>query len=106
MLVVLSDASVKSENVLDEASYAINKGKRVIPLMVDNCEVPFRLAHFHHINFTKDYNKGLQQLLSTLNVKPTSIETTYVPRDKSQTTGSQALKPKRRLLVPLILSAS
>lgn len=66
MLVVLSDASVKSENVLDEVSYAIKKGKKVIPLLIDNCEVPFRIARFQQIDFTKNYDAGLSLLTRTL----------------------------------------
>ncbi len=66
MLVVLSDTSVKSENVLDEVSYAIKKGKKVIPLLIDNCEVPFRIARFQQIDFTKNYSAGLELLTRTL----------------------------------------
>ena len=66
MLVVLSDSSVKSNNVLDEVSYAINKGKKVIPLLFDECEVPFRIARFQHVDFTKNYNTGLQVLIRAL----------------------------------------
>ncbi len=66
MLVVLSRSSVKSENVLDEVSFAIKKNKRVIPLLIDDCEVPFRIARFQQIDFTSNYDAGLELLSRTL----------------------------------------
>ena len=68
MLVILSPVSVKSENVLDEVSFAISKQKRVIPVLYRECDVPFRLARLQHIDFRTDYARGLQLLLKALGV--------------------------------------
>lgn len=43
MIVVLSPASVGSNNVMDEVSYALESGKTVIPILMSECKSPFRL---------------------------------------------------------------
>lgn len=68
LIVVLSHTSVKSQNVLDEVSYAISQEKRIVPLMLENCSIPFRLARFQYIDFTKNYDTAFQYLLKTLNI--------------------------------------
>lgn len=64
LLLVLSPSSVQSENVLDEASFALDGGKRIIPLLIEPCTVPFRFARKQYVDFTTDYNTGFQNLLS------------------------------------------
>ena len=70
ILIVLSATSAKSQNVLDEVSYAIEQKKRIVPLMIKPCAVPFRLARFQYIDFTKDYDTAFQKLLTTLHAAP------------------------------------
>jgi hypothetical protein len=67
VIVILSDAFVKSANVMDEVSYAISKGKRIYPLMVETCPVPFRLARLQYIDFTRDYESSFEDLLKAMN---------------------------------------
>ncbi|MBE7170783.1 MAG: TIR domain-containing protein [Williamsia sp.] len=70
LLIVLSEASVKSQNVMDEVSYAIEQHKRVVPVMIEDCVPPFRLARFQYIDFRNDYEVAFQQLLKTLQAPP------------------------------------
>ncbi len=67
-IVILSPYSVSSENVLDEVNFAINAGKKIIPLLIRKCEVPFRLERFQYIDFTKNYQQAIGQLFSDLNI--------------------------------------
>ena len=67
VLVVLSKASVESDNVLDEITYAFQKGKRIIPVLSEECNVPLRLARLQHIDFTGNYKNGYSILLEVLN---------------------------------------
>ena len=39
-LVVLSEASEKSKNVMDEVAYAIEEKKVIIPLLFQKCNIP------------------------------------------------------------------
>jgi hypothetical protein len=75
VLAIMSVTSTKSTNVMDEISYAIGQGKRIIPLVIDDCEVPFRLARLQYIDFTGNYDSAFANLLQTLNPGLTSKET-------------------------------
>ena len=66
ILVILSQSSVDSDNVLNEVYYAIDKGKDIIPIKIDECEIPFGLHRLHYIDFKTNYNESLKQLLATL----------------------------------------
>src|SRR5579859_1339004 len=50
MLVMLSQSSVSSQNVADEWSYFIDKRKRILPVMLQQCEVPFRLSRRQRVD--------------------------------------------------------
>ena len=80
-LIILSPASIKSQNVKDEIGYAIDTGKHILPLMIKQCEVPFRLRRFQYVDFTKDdldeYKERLREtkaLLSNTHELPTATE--------------------------------
>src|SRR5215831_3427928 len=55
MVLILSPASVNSTNVMDEVSFALEKGKTVIPIVYQDCEVPFRLRRVQHVDFRQNY---------------------------------------------------
>lgn len=72
-----------SKNVLDEVYFALEQGKRVIPVIVKDADTPYRLQRIQHVDFSISYSRGLNQLLSELkgvntpssvsNVIPTSL---------------------------------
>jgi len=66
MLVILSPTSVASSNVLAEAAFAIDEGKEVIPVLVRECKIPFRLRPFQYADFRSEYTVGLEELFATL----------------------------------------
>ena len=68
-IIVLSPTSVASENVLDELSYAINEKKRIIPILLQNCELPYRIARVQFVDFTKNYQTGFHHLVSEITQK-------------------------------------
>jgi uncharacterized protein YecT (DUF1311 family) len=69
MLVVLSESSVDSTNVLDEVSFALERQKTVIPILYRDCVIPFRVRRIQYIDFRTDYAHGLKELLKTLGVE-------------------------------------
>ncbi|MBI2730257.1 MAG: toll/interleukin-1 receptor domain-containing protein [Sphingobacteriales bacterium] len=71
LLIILSPNSVASENVMDEVSYALEEGKKVIPILHANCETPFRLRRLQRIDFTTDYKTGFNHLMESLGLKET-----------------------------------
>jgi hypothetical protein len=66
-MVLLSNTSVASQNVKDEISYAIDHNKSIVPLLLESCEIPFRLRRVQYVDFTsRSFSEGLQVVLSIL----------------------------------------
>ncbi len=68
MLLILSPASARSDNVRNEISYALEAGKIIIPVLYRDCVVPLRLQRTQRIDFRADYARGLAALLQHLKV--------------------------------------
>jgi hypothetical protein len=66
MLAVLSPKSVSSQNVLDEIGYALSKKKPIIPVLHQDCEVPYRLNRIQYVDFRTAYDEPLKHLLSAI----------------------------------------
>ncbi len=69
-MVILTPEAIESQNVKDEIGYAIDSGKRILPVLLQQCDIPFRLRRFHYVDFTMlDYNLGVEtaeKLLTSL----------------------------------------
>jgi len=97
MLVLLSEQSVSSENVKDEYSYAIEQGKRVFPVLLEDCQIPFRLKRLQYTDFSKDPKQGLQDLLESLKIdKSKSATVLEAPVKKPRTASQQAVQKARK----------
>lgn len=81
VLVILSPASVRSNNVLDEVSFALEENKRVVPVRRDECEIPFRLKRLQYIDFAQSYDNGLTELRAALGSAGTLSWTVPSPGD-------------------------
>ncbi len=68
VLVILTPASTASTNVMDEVSFALESGKKIIPVLLEDCLAPFRLRRLQRIDFTSDYTTGFSQLIISLNL--------------------------------------
>ena len=66
MVVILSPRSVESDNVADEISYAIDRGKPVLPVMIESCSLPLRITRMQMIDATGSYERALQQCLEAI----------------------------------------
>lgn len=95
-LIILSPDSIKSQNVKDEIGYAIDSGKHILPVMIKQCEVPFRIRRFQHVDFTKDdYDERFGEInallsntnqLQTANDAEKNITQTQKPSSSSKKT--------------------
>jgi len=69
-MIILTPASIASENVKDEIGYAIDHGKRILPVLLEECDVPLRLRRFQYVDFTtKSFEEGFEsakELLKSL----------------------------------------
>ncbi len=70
LLVVLSPASAKSQNVLDEVSYALDERRTVLPILLQTGSIPFRLKRVQYIDFTGDFDAAYRQLVAALDALP------------------------------------
>jgi len=66
LIVILSPASMASENVMDEVSYAIEEKKDIVPVIFEDCERPLRMRRLQYIDFAADYAAALKKLLCLL----------------------------------------
>ena len=66
IVVVLSPRSVVSDNVADEISFAIDGGKSVLPVMIEKCNLPLRIARKQVVDATANYQKALDQCVAEL----------------------------------------
>jgi len=101
VLAIISDTSIQSKNVMDEVSYAIGQEKRIIPLILESCPIPFRLARLQHVDFTKDYDSALEYLLKALKAP----DTTAITPQPSVSNKAAATSPGRSLRTTILLSA-
>lgn len=69
-LFIMTPASITSENAKDEVGYAIDHGMRILPVLLEECEIPLRLRRLQYVDFTqKSFNEGIKSakdLLSKL----------------------------------------
>ena len=86
LLIVLSKASVQSEWCKKELSSGLireleEKRVVVLPLLVEECEIPFFLRDKMHADFTIDKDKGLHQVLDAI-AKVTSDSLRRIDHEK------------------------
>jgi hypothetical protein len=89
-MLILTPASMASENVKDEIGYAIDTQKRIVPVLLESASLPLRLRRFQYVDFTsKSYEDGLEsaeRLLRNLSEAPSS------PRIEISTSSQANLK--------------
>jgi hypothetical protein len=66
LIIVLSPASVASQNVLDEVAYALDEQKTLIPILYRECTIPLRLRRFQYLDFRADHDRIRGLLISAL----------------------------------------
>ncbi|NNK61479.1 MAG: toll/interleukin-1 receptor domain-containing protein [Flavobacteriaceae bacterium] len=65
-IIILSKDSVASNHVMDEVGFAIQEHKNVIPLLIEECNIPFRLQRRQFVDFRGDYQMGIGKLIEAL----------------------------------------
>ena len=70
IVLVFSEASNKSEHVLNEVGLAFNHGKKIVPFLLDDSEMcadmQYYLARKHHIKAKANFSKGIEELIGAL----------------------------------------
>jgi hypothetical protein len=106
-MIIITPASAKSENVLDEIGYAIDSGKRILPVLLETATIPLRLRRFQYVDFTsKSFDEGIEsarELLRTLIAQPT-IPHGEVPAE-TQTQAEGEIEATHPIAVPVGMKA-
>ena len=66
VLLILSKTSVNSENVMDEISYAIDEKKKIVPVLIEDCEIPFRIRRLQFIDLSNKKRRDFEPLIAAL----------------------------------------
>lgn len=82
MVLILSRYSVNSENVMDEVSFALGENKTVIPVLIEDCDVPFRLRRLPTYDLRKDFVFGMNSLLKALDLDAAENQTDWNDLEK------------------------
>ncbi len=90
-LIILSPASVESENVQDEIAGALDENKIIVPVLLRDCKTPLRLRRLQRVDFTGEFQSALHELLEDLNVSPPT---------NTQTQPPQSLPPAEKIITP------
>jgi len=69
LLIIFSPDAVESKRVMAEVFIALSKNKRIVPVLYKPCKIPYRLERLSHVDFTGDFDRGLERLLSDLAIK-------------------------------------
>jgi CheY-like chemotaxis protein len=93
LLFIASKASVESRNVGDEINFALVENKHIVPILIEECKLPFRIARIQNIDFRGNYQDALNLLLAEL------------PKDETQNPPKADIKgldwhEELRLLLP------
>ena len=68
VVMIISKDSVKSKWLNKELDIAIKANKKILPILIDNVNLPEQVSSIKYADFNKDYNKGLTDLLESLNI--------------------------------------
>ena len=67
MVVIVSPASVESDEVTSEYTSFLKRRKTVIPVLYKECEMPYRLDTFEYADFfSREYEEAMEELLLSL----------------------------------------
>ena len=98
-MVILTPASIASDNAKDEIGYAIDHGKRILPVLLEDCEIPLRLRRFQYVDFTRmNYTEGVRsakELLARLIEEESAPTVTKIPASKERLTQPSKMRSAR-----------
>jgi TIR domain-containing protein len=71
-VIILSPRSAASEHVADEVACALEDHKHIIPILIEKCTIPMRLARLQFIDATSDYDNALARFQLIIGAAPGS----------------------------------
>ena len=68
-MLILSPTSVESQNVQDEVSIAINTNKKMVPILIKECELPMRWQRKQYADLANNPDKAIHDILQFLGLQ-------------------------------------
>lgn len=106
MLLVLSPASMKSQNVRDEMAFALKRNRLIVPVLYKDCDddIPYRIQRLQHVDLRGKSEYSVGQVLRALNVpvRPMPLLSSTLgiapgPKDEPALPGLGVFSDARRL---------
>jgi len=67
MVLIMSPSSMESTNVEDEWNYYLDKGRPILPVLYQGCDIPYRLHKFQYVDFTLlDFDDAMLRVVGDL----------------------------------------
>ena len=68
-MLILSPTSVESQNVQDEVSIAINTNKKMVPILIKDCDLPMRWQRKQYADLAHNPDKAIHDILQFLGLQ-------------------------------------
>ena len=102
-MILLSETSAASQNVKDEIGYALDRNLHIIPILIEPCEVPFRLRRVQYVNFTTlRYEEGLKAILENLRSALPGVELRPKKKERKPMHPAMLAQTVNGLLAPFL----
>jgi len=92
-LLILSPSAVDSDEVRAELNLARQENKNVIPVLHQECKIPFRIKHIQYCDFTSNQDAGLRRLFAAFGLKFSSASSPTSSAADAKTSIRQAPSP-------------
>ena len=66
LLLLISSTAVASENVKDEVSIAKSEGMQIVPVLIEQCDLPMRWKRLQYADYTSSPEKAMRRVLEAL----------------------------------------
>ncbi|MEO1286190.1 MAG: TIR domain-containing protein [Chloroflexota bacterium] len=74
MVLILSPASMASNNVEDEWNYYLDKGRPILPILYEPCDIPYRLHKLQYVDFTsQSFDDGVLRVIGDVHSILTTV---------------------------------
>ncbi len=99
-MVILSPVSVESKDVKDEIAYALDAGKKIIPVFYKECKIPLRIRRLNYIDFTSDYNSGKTKIIEAMKKDQTLQTEPQIVKEEKPKEVKKVVKTPPKKAVP------
>jgi hypothetical protein len=102
-MILLSETSAASQNVRDEIGYAVDHNMHIVPLLIEPCEVPFRLRRVQYVDFTTiRYKEGFKAVLEILRAALPDAELQPKKKERKTMDPAELAMTVTNLLAPFL----